>query len=83
MKITQSIVSFILSFFIGIVNLSASNAVLVTKKMLLNQAEESAFIPGWLLVLIIALVVLFTVLLILSPVGSNKRRGRRRAILRK
>ncbi|MDX1686057.1 MAG: hypothetical protein R3275_12540 [Saprospiraceae bacterium] len=57
-----------------------AGSLLVTKKMILRTAKEAPFIPVWLLVIVIALVVLFTVLLILSPVGSSKRRGKRKPI---
>lgn len=54
----------------------------VTKKMLLKTARESSSIPVWVLVFVGALVVIFTILLLFSYKGSNKRKGRKRAIFR-
>lgn len=60
----------------------AGGFVNVTKKMVMESVKNTSSVPVWLVVLVGGLVLLFTVLLILSPVGSNKRRGKRRTIFK-
>lgn len=54
---------------------------LLTVRHLMEKYQASSSIPVWLIVGVVFLVVFFGYFLIVSPRGSNKRRGRRRTIL--
>lgn len=54
---------------------------LLTVRHLMEKYQASSSLPVWLIVGVVFLVLFFGYFLIVSPRGSNKRRGRRRTIL--
>lgn len=72
----------LLLFTVTTFSLQAAGSLLVTKKMLMEQLKSASSIPTWVVVLVLGVVLLFTILLVFAPIGSNKRRGRKRTILR-
>jgi hypothetical protein len=66
------ILTLIFIFLLGITT-SSQAMELVVRSIIKNSSESGSSFPVALAVIVIALVVIFTVLMIISPRGSSKR----------